>query len=143
MIVFTIPGDPIAQGRPRAYRQGKQIKMYDPKESKDYKRFVELIAKQHAPKKLLEGAIKANIHFYRPIPKRTSKKDRALISEGNKHPVTKPDTSNYVKGIEDALNGIIYKDDSQITQLSAGKSYSDNPRVEIEIQEINLLEVGG
>jgi Holliday junction resolvase RusA-like endonuclease len=50
----------------------------------------------------------------------------------------KPDTSNLVKAIEDALNGIAYYDDSQIVKLFAAKV---NPRdgepigVAIRIQE--------
>lgn len=143
MVEFIIPGNPVPQARPRAGKRGSKIVMYDPKESKEYKQYVALIAKQHAPKTLLEGALSVRIKIYREIPKSTTKKDRALIFEGIKRPVTKADTSNYVKGIEDALNGIIYKDDSQIVDLYASKFYSDNPRVEIEVREIDIFgEVG-
>ena len=143
MVEFIRPGNPQPQGRPRAGRRGNKIVMYDPKESKEYKQYVALIAKQHAPKTLLEGALSVRIKIYREIPKSTTKKDRALIFEGIKRPVVKADTSNYVKGIEDALNGIIYKDDSQIVDLYASKFYSDNPRVEIEVREIDIFgEVG-
>lgn len=139
MIEFTIPGDPVPQGRPRAGRAGKRIVMYDPKESREYKRYVSLIARQHAPKTLLKGPLSVEMKIYRKIPKSTTKKDRALISEGIKRPVTKPDTDNYTKSVLDALNGIIYKDDSQVTDLYASKYYSDNPRVELKIQEIDIF----
>lgn len=138
MIEFTIPGDPVPQGRPRAGRAGRRIVMYDPKESREYKRYVSLIARQHAPKTLLKGPLSVEMKIYRKIPKSTTKKDRALISEGIKRPVTKPDTDNYTKSVLDALNGIIYKDDSQVTDLYASKYYSDNPRVELKIQEIDI-----
>ncbi|GAQ18015.1 endodeoxyribonuclease RusA [Oceanobacillus picturae] len=139
MISIVVPGQPVAQARPRAGKNRGKINMYDPKESKDYKNYVSLIAKQYAPKIPYEGNLKAVIKIYRQIPKSTTKKDRALFLAGIKRPVTKPDTSNYVKGIEDALNGIIYKDDSQIVELQASKYYSDNPRVEITIQELDLM----
>lgn len=138
MIEFIIPGDPVPQGRPRAGRAGRRIVMYDPKESREYKRYVSLIARQHAPKTLLKGPLSVEMKIYRKIPKSTTKKDRALISEGIKRPVTKPDTDNYTKSVLDALNGIIYKDDSQVTDLYASKYYSDNPRVELKIQEIDI-----
>ena len=139
-IEFTIPGEPIPQSRPRAgkNRRGKTI-MYDAKPSKAYKQYVSLIAKQYALKKPLEGALDVHIKIYRPIPKSTTKKDKALFMAGIKRPVVKADTSNYVKGIEDALNDIIYKDDSQIVDLHASKYYSDNPRVEISVREIDLI----
>lgn len=135
LIKFTIPGAPVSQGRPRARRAGNKIMMYDPKPSKDYKEFVANIALEYAPSKPIETPLFVNIAIYRKIPKSTSKKDRQLMLDGMKRPITKPDTSNYVKGIEDALNGIIYKDDSQIVELRATKYYSDSPRAEIEIRE--------
>lgn len=139
MIEFIIPGDPIPQGRPRAARNGRKIIMYDPKESREYKQYVSLIARQHAPKTLLEGPLSVRMKIYRQIPKSTTKKDRALIFEGKKRPITKPDTDNYTKSVLDALNGIIYKDDSQVTDLYASKYYSDDPRVEIKVQEIDIF----
>lgn len=141
MIEFTIPGTPIAQARPRAVKRGKRIMMYDPKESKEYKRYVAMIAKQHAPSNPYKGALQVDLKIYRQIPKSTTKKNRKLFNAGINRPVVKCDTSNYVKGIEDALNGIIYKDDSQIVDLQASKYYSDNPRVEIMIKELAQQEV--
>lgn len=136
MVSFTIPGNPVAQGRPRAARRGNRIMMYDPKPSKDYKEYVANIAKEYAPEEPTEAALGVQMKIYREIPKSTTKKDRKLINEGLKRPVVRPDASNYAKGIEDALSGIIYKDDSQIVDLHIKKYYSDNPRVEIKIREL-------
>ena len=36
-IKFTLPGKPVAQGRPRFYRKGKFVVATDPKPSKVYK----------------------------------------------------------------------------------------------------------
>lgn len=143
MVSFIVPGNPQPQGRPRAGKRGNKIIMYDPKESKEYKQYVALIAKQHAPKTLLEGPLSVRLKIYRQIPKSTTKKDRALYIEGLKRPVVKADIDNYSKSVLDAINNIIYKDDSQIVDLYASKFYSDNPRVEIEIREIDIFgEVG-
>ena len=141
MVKFTIPGECVPQGRPRAgkTKYGK-IVMYDPKQSKDYKQFVSLIARQHAPKTKLEGALSVRMKIYRQIPKSTTKKDRALFLAGIKRPVVKPDIDNYTKGVLDALNNIIYHDDSQVVDLYASKFYSDKPRVELEVREIDVYE---
>lgn len=136
MISFTIPGKPVAQGRPRAARRGNRIMMYDPKPSKDYKEYVAKIAKEYAPEEPTEAALGVQMKIYREIPKSTTKKDRKLINEGLKRPIVRPDTDNYTKAILDALNGIIYKDDSQIVDLKASKYYSDDPRVEIKIEAL-------
>ena len=136
-IFFEIPGDAQAQGRPRAgkTKRGKVV-MYDPKESRDYKSYVRLIASQHRPKSPLEGQLEVFIKIYRRMPKSITKKRRQAVIEGIHRPITKPDLTNIAKGIEDALNGIIYKDDSQIVDLHISKYYSDRPRVEVQIKEL-------
>ena len=48
-------------------------------------------------------------------------------------PTTKPDVSNIVKGIEDALNGIWYKDDSQIVHEYSMKQYAREPGVIVKM----------
>ena len=48
-------------------------------------------------------------------------------------PTTKPDVSNIVKGIEDALNGIWYKDDSQIVHEYSMKQYAREPGVVVKM----------
>ena len=136
-IYFEIPGNAQAQGRPRAgkTKRGKVV-MYDPKESREYKSYVRLIASQHRPRKLLEGQLEVFIKIYRQMPKSMTKKRKQAVMEGLHRPITKPDVTNIAKGIEDALNGIIYKDDSQIVDLHISKYYSDRPRVEVQIKEL-------
>jgi len=77
----------------------------------------------------MEGAITLNVMFFRVIPK-TAPKPRA-IGESNKldrwldvHIIKRPDRDNYQKAFSDALNGIIYVDDSQITEGSGAKDYA-------------------
>ena len=50
-------------------------------------------------------------------------------------PTSRPDTDNYVKGVLDALNGTVVKDDSIIVDLIAQKFYSNIPRIELEVTE--------
>lgn len=141
-IEFTIDGEVTAQGRPRAGRRGNKTVMYDPAKSKDYKQYVRLVASQHKPEKPLEGEIELVVVIYKQIPKSMPKWQQELARSGKLRPVTKPDCTNYVKGIEDALNGIIYKDDSQIVKLIIEKKYSDNPRAEITVKEVPKHEKG-
>ena len=53
---------------------------------------------------------------------------------GEIRPVKRPDLSNIIKTVEDALNGLAYLDDKQLVDYGpSGKWYSDRPRLEIEI----------
>ncbi|MCY8507703.1 RusA family crossover junction endodeoxyribonuclease, partial [Bacillus atrophaeus] len=77
---------------------------------------------------------------FRPMPKKVSnsKKKKESAEKGLLRPTTKPDVDNYVKGVKDALNHLIYKDDSQVVDLKVSKFYSEEPRVEVIITEIVL-----
>ena len=50
-------------------------------------------------------------------------------------PTKKPDLDNIAKAVLDSLNGIAYKDDSQIVSMVVSKKYSNRPRVEITLKE--------
>ncbi|MFL8231041.1 RusA family crossover junction endodeoxyribonuclease, partial [Clostridioides difficile] len=56
--------------------------------------------------------------------------------EGLIRPNKKPDLDNIIKSVADSLNGIAYKDDSQIVEVVSKKYYSDRPRVEVELEDI-------
>lgn len=135
-IQFTVYGEPVAQGRPRAANIAGHIRMYDPKKSRDYKDYVKLAAIEHTPKALLEGPLNLEVRIFRPMPKAFSKKKAAMAEQGLLRPTTKPDTDNYLKGIKDALKNVIWKDDSQIVDVYVSKFYSNRPRVEIKVTDL-------
>ena len=134
---LTIPIEPKPQPRPRVTARGKFAHAYEPKSITQYKRLIaskyRSVYKQQLP---LTGALSVDVRFYRPIQKSISKIERQRRLLGQSLPTVRPDIDNYVKAILDALNGLAFKDDSQIAVLYARKIYSENPRTEIEITEI-------
>lgn len=94
------------------------------------------MAAQHRPAKLLEGPLQVKVKVYKPMLKRFSKKKIAVAEAGLLRPITKPDVDNYVKGIKDALNKVIWNDDSQVVDLTVSKFYSESPRVEVLVEEL-------
>lgn len=72
---FTVPGEPQAQGRPRFYRRGRFVGVYDPKESKDYKERVAACARA-AGVKMMTGPIAMEITAYMKRPLRIMPNDR-------------------------------------------------------------------
>ncbi|PGV06835.1 hypothetical protein COD81_15380 [Bacillus cereus] len=137
MIQFTIMTEPVAQGRPRASTVNGKVRMYDPKKSRDFKRYVSAIAAKFAPTSLLEGPLQLEVKVYKPSLKSFSKKKALAAEEGLLRPTTKPDVDNYVKGVKDALNKVIWHDDSQVVDLKVSKWYSEKPRVEVTVKELN------
>ena len=135
MIRITVPGEPVAQGRPRFSTVGGVPRAYDPLKSRNYKDYVRLMAKQFGVISPLTGAIKMTVDIYRGIPKSWTLKKQELAAQGALRPTLKPDVDNYVKGVKDALNGVVYVDDSQVVALFISKWYSREPRVEIVVEE--------
>ena len=133
----VVLGEPVAQGRPRFSRQGGFVKAYDPTRSREYKQFVRLVAAKDAPESPVTGAVLLSLKIYRAIPKSMPKKKREAALAGRLRPTTKPDVSNILKGVEDALKGVWYADDSQIVGYGElGKWYAERPRIEVTMQEM-------
>ena len=123
-----ITGNPVPQGRPRFYRRGNHVGVYDPIKSKSWKEVVrEQAVSQGAV--IVEGALRMTLSFHMQRPKSLSKK---VI-----HHTKKPDLDNLIKGIKDALKSVCYHDDSQIVMLVSTKIYSKiTPGVDIEIYPV-------
>lgn len=136
-IKLVINEIPKPQPRPRIAVRGIYAHAYEPKSITKYKRLVaDKYRSEHRQQLPLSGALSVDLRFYRPIQKSISKAERQRRLLGQSLPTVRPDIDNYVKAILDALNGLAFKDDSQIAVLYARKLYSDEPRTEIEITEV-------
>jgi len=79
----------------------------------------------------LIGDLKVTFRFYMRPPKKKARE----------RPGGRPDLSNLIKNVEDAANGILWRDDAQIVAYGEGTGkYYDfvtlEPRIEIEIEEV-------
>jgi Holliday junction resolvase RusA-like endonuclease len=136
MIFLIVPGEPVAQGRARITTIGRHPRVFDPKKSAEYKSYVRHLANKIKGRPL-EGPLVMKCDFYKGVPKSWSEKKRQQALAGLIKPIGRPDCSNYLKGVEDALNGIAYIDDSQLVLVHVTKQYSLEPRAEIRIWNDN------
>lgn len=123
-IEFTVPGRPVPMARPRVTMHGT----YTPKRCRDYKAAVSLAAKAAMiSKKPLEGAVACMIELYFDVPKSYTKGKKLAARHNVIKPVGKNtgDTDNHAKAVLDALKGICWSDDSQVTRLIVIKRYTD------------------
>ena len=138
-IDIVIYGDPVPQGRPRFSRNGHT---YNPQRSEDYREWVRynmVNACKRNGIKPLRKAVLLFITFYRGIPTSWNKKRRMEAAQGLIRPISQRsgDIDNYVKMIMDAGNGILWEDDSIITDLVTKKRYTaELARVEITATEV-------
>ncbi len=122
---FTIfiPGKPRAQGRPRTRVFGqKYATIYMAKEDKAYTEAGKQLVKDSAPP-FYEGAVHLEFVVWVDVPKSWTKKKKASILAGGIYPTTKPDLDNYLKMGMDIVNGLVFKDDAQVTDVVARKRF--------------------
>jgi len=131
---IVIPGIPVAKGRPRLGKYGT----YTPTKTVNYENLVQYCYMDQAEGIKLDGPLMMEIRFYFPIPKSYSKKQIELLKVQDMAHMKKPDASNCLKSIEDALNGFAYDDDCQIVEVHVTKKYTlEDPRAEVRISELN------
>ena len=135
-IMFTVYGHPVAKGRPRFSTRGKFPVAYTPEKTKTYESEVGMMAKAAmGASEALEGALEAFIYVTFPVPPSYSKKrTEACLNDTEKH-TKKPDLDNVVKICLDGMNGIVFKDDSQITSIHSTKVYGEVAKVEVMVRQ--------
>lgn len=135
---LEILGKPMGKQRPRLSKFGA----YTPQKTVNYETLIKYLFTQKYPNfKPYEGELRAKITAIFEVPKSYSKKKREALlpilgiensGAGYTH---KPDCDNIAKIVLDALNGLAYKDDSQITALLVFKEYGEQAKVIVEVEE--------
>jgi Holliday junction resolvase RusA-like endonuclease len=129
---LVLAGDPVGKGRPRFSRASGHV--YTPEKSARFEERLAWAAQSvWQGKPLMDGQIIMFINAYFSIPVSKPKDWKIRAMAGIVRPVKKPDIDNIVKGVADALNKVVYVDDTQIVMVKAAKFYSDKPRIEIQI----------
>lgn len=108
---LTIPGEPVAKERPR---KGQYGNFYTPRKSAQYEQMIGFLAMAQPGGPML-GPVSLTMEIYTG--------NRSL------------DVDNVIKSVCDGLNGQGYKDDKQVCELHVTRIWSDDPRVEVELEE--------
>jgi len=127
-LTFTIFTEPTAKGRARATWVNGKAHTYTPEKTRDAETDIKCQIINSGIQGFAQGVpLKLEAIFYRTRPKSLPK--RVIL------PVSKPDATNYLKGLEDAMEDLLYPNDSQITTVVAKKRYGYPPRVEVKLSE--------
>lgn len=136
-ISFVIPGAPVGKGRPKFARRGNFVSTYTPEKTASYENLVKVVAQQAmAGKDLIQGAVCVGILLFVTPPASWSQKKQAEAIRGGVFPTSKPDVDNVIKGIFDAMNDIVWKDDKQVCDLVLSKRYCTTPRAVVEVRPL-------
>ena len=131
---FIIEGEPVVKGRHRT--DGRTGRAYTPKKTERWEerasRLMRLERGMVAP---IAGPVVVETIAYFRIPPSWPKWKREKAARGALAHVLRPDADNVLKAAEDALNGVVLRDDCFIVDSIVRKRYAINPRVEITVTE--------
>ena len=125
---LMVVGQPVSKGRPRVTFQDGKAHGYNKPVVEDYTQLVATLMKE-----------KANLLGYKPFsfPAPVRVTCQFIIKDRKDK---KPDVNNMGALILDAIKGICYDDDAQVTELHLFKRPGNHPRAYIHVQEASRLE---
>lgn len=143
LLTFTIPGEPVAQGRGRAVRVGAGVRVIDPGKSRSWKgaaqvHMLEALERAGLMPGFFVGPVELRVVAVWRCPKgrerKTSPAPRAWKA-------SRPDCDNVAKCLMDAANAILFADDAQVVRLIVEKhvaAQGEEPRVEVQVRNVGL-----
>jgi len=139
VVTFTVDGDPVPKGRPRFARRGQFVQTYTDAKTIDYETQVAMRARNAiGSTKPLEGALSVFLYLRYTVPASYSKKRKEACLRGVEYP-KRIDIDNVYKSVTDAMNGIVYLDDSQIVEAHIKKVYAEESGANIMVQECDSI----
>lgn len=129
MIEFWVDGTPAPQGSKRAFHHAATGKIIMAESSAKVKPWRQAVAS--AARDAMAGNAPALVSlrmfavFYFPRPKAHFNSKGALKPNAPAYVAKTPDLSKLQRSTEDAMTGIVYRDDSQIVQLDLRKMFAN------------------
>ena len=141
---IKIASEPATAGSKRAFHSKKTGKTWitdNCTRGKEWRATVRAAAaQQRITRELYDGPLALMVDFYLRRPKshyRTGKFSDQLKVSAPPLPTKKPDTTKLLRAIEDALTGVLWKDDAQITLQVVSKSYAPLPGALVKVYTFN------
>ncbi len=151
-LALTVYGHPEPAGSKRAFaRPGGFARVVDANaKAAPWKAAVAAAAAEAwAGRELLDVALDVRMVFYRPRPRShygTGRNAELLRPRAPAWPTGRPDVLKLARAVEDALTGIVYRDDALIAVECLEKRWGTPERVEIEVVlalAVSGLDLGG
>lgn len=143
-ITFTVLGKPEPAGSKRAFvnpKTGKAIVTDANAKSKPWKQ--EVAARAHEAmqgRSVMTGPLHMTLVFRVARPKGhygSGRNAGTLKQSAPLFPTSKPDVTKLVRGVEDAMTGVVYRDDAQVHWQNARKVYAHDG---VQSVSVTILE---
>ncbi|MGH8387653.1 MAG: RusA family crossover junction endodeoxyribonuclease [Pseudomonas sp.] len=133
-VQFVVPGEAVGKGRPRVSTIGGHARMFTPKKTANYETLIAMAAQAAMNgRDLILGPVLVEMKIIVSVAASWSKKKTAEALQGLVMPTKKPDADNVLKAICDGINGIVFKDDVQVVNVSMSKRFGETPGVLVRV----------
>lgn len=125
-VEFFVPGMPKPGGSKRVFtnkKTGKPIYV-DMSKNQDWKNAVSFAAHEAMAGRFFLGPVRFYVNYHMPRPKYHYNK-KGLKDDAPKFHSIEPDADKLTRSTQDALKGVAWKDDGQVSVLIAIKDYAD------------------
>jgi Holliday junction resolvase RusA-like endonuclease len=134
-VTITLAGAPQGKGRARAFLRGGHIGHYTPEKTRSYEGMIRTAAMDAiAGRPALDEPIEFVLRAVFPVPMSWSARKQQQALTGEIKPGKKPDLDNIAKAWNDALNGVVYRDDSLICRMALDKRYGPQALVVVTVR---------
>lgn len=152
MIEFCVLGRAQPAGSKKAFAlksdgvyTGRVVVTDDAKHSRAWKQEVAGEARQAMfGHQLLVQSVRLEVVFFVRRPQGhygTGGNAQRVKASAPAYPAVKPDLTKLVRGLEDALTGIVWRDDAQVVQQILSKRYGEPERAEVKVVALSTASV--
>jgi Holliday junction resolvase RusA-like endonuclease len=126
VIEFFVAGMPVPGGSKKAFVVAGKARLTDMggERTKHWRASVAQAAAALGRETLFDGPLKVEFHFQIPRPAGHFGK-RGLLPSARPHPSIQPDALKLARSTEDALTGVLWRDDAQTVRLTITKTYGE------------------
>ena len=127
--IITVYGSAQPAGSKRAFTVNGRAQITDANpRSREWKDRVAQAAGEQYGGELIEGPLSVDMIFYSPRPKGhygTGRNAARLKDSAPEYPIGRPDVLKLARAVEDALTGVVYRDDALIVDEVLHKRYGE------------------
>lgn len=124
-------GEPVPWARAAG---GKTRGLFTPTKQRNHAAALKILAQSAMASRLpFDVPVRLAIVAEFPVPTTWSNRKRIAALNGEIRPGRRPDGSNLQKQIEDALNGVVFRDDALIVDWHGCKKYSQRARIVVVV----------
>lgn len=133
---FTVAGRPKGKDRPRFSKDGHT---YTTRKTREYEDLVRYIYSKEIHGQMIPEGMHIIVCIFADfkIPEADKKADKEKKRRGLIPATIKPDVDNIAKIILDSLNGVAWRDDSEVIELRVFKQYAEKNNVRVRIIGLN------